>query len=120
MALTQQEKELYVAFIDSVYQGVLPVRAGDITPEVAGIADQMLAAIVQCSSGMAVTHAAYSAFYGKIPVSLSAILKQLGKAAVGTTKSWIKAALAERRYKACVSGVALRWRSPLQMALLGI
>lgn len=40
MALTQQEKELYVAFIESVYQGAVPVSVSNISPEVANIVNQ--------------------------------------------------------------------------------
>ncbi|HFC8543204.1 TPA: hypothetical protein ACFP4Q_001332 [Neisseria weaveri] len=120
MALTQQEKELYVAFIESVYQGAVPVSVSNINPEVANIVDQMLAAITKCSKGMAVTHAVYSAFYGNVPATIPSVLKQLGKAGANTLKSWIKIASSDKRYKSCISSVALTWRSPLQMALMGI
>lgn len=120
MNLTYEEKELYVAFIQTVYQGAIPVTANDISPEVVEIADKMLNAIVQCSRQMAVTHAVYSVFYGKVPISIGQILKLLGKAAAQSVKSWIKTGLSDRRYKSCISSVALNWRSPLQMALMGI
>ncbi|WP_146135136.1 hypothetical protein [Neisseria iguanae] len=103
---TFQTALLYVAFIESVYQGaLLPVSASKIT---------------QCSKGMAVTHAVYSVFYGKGPTTIPSVLKQLGKAGANTLKSWIKTVSSDRRYKSCISGVALNWRSPLQMALMDI
>lgn len=96
------------------------ISAGNITPEVADVADKMFNAIRECSKGMAVADAAYSAFYGNTVSTLSALLKALSKTAVKSTTNWIKATKTNYRYRNCIAATALQWRSPLQMALMGI
>lgn len=120
MALTQEEKEFYALFINQVYDGALNVSANDITPEVVEVVDGMFLAIRECSKAMASTHAVYSAFYGNAITSLSALMKALRKAAVETTKNWLKVTQENAAYRSCMKATALRWRSPLQMALMGI
>ena len=120
MSLTQEEKELYASFISDVYNGAVRANANNITPEVAGICDEMLGAIIQCSNGMIVPDAIFQVFYAKKPSSLRAVLKLIGKAAQTTVKQWVKIALTNQRYRNCIAATALNWKTRLEMALMGI
>lgn len=118
--LTQQEKELCVVFIKNLYNNSFPVSTKDITPKVAKLVEEMLNKISNCSTAVAGVHAVYSSFYGKVPLNLTWIIRQLRNSAGKTMASWIKMLLSERRYQMCINTVAWNYKTKLQEAVIGI
>ena len=103
-----------------MYNGAIRADADDITPEVAGICDEMLAAITRCSIGMTVPDAIFQTFYAKRPESLGNVLERIGEAAHAAVTQLVEVVLANQRYRSCIVTTALNWRSRLEMALMGI
>ncbi|WP_118812164.1 hypothetical protein [Neisseria lactamica] len=99
MSLSTEEKQLYAGFIHSVYNGAVRASADDITPEVAGICDEMLAAITRCSIGMTVPDAIFQTFYAKRPESLGNVLERIGEAAHAAVTQLVEIVLANQRYR---------------------
>ncbi|HHL3632632.1 hypothetical protein [Neisseria polysaccharea] len=120
MSLSTEEKQLYAVFIHNVYNGAVHADADDITPEVAGICDEMLAAIIRCSIGMTVPDAIFQTFYAKRPESLGTVLEWIEEAAYAAVTQLVEIARTNKRYRSCIVTVALNWRSRLEMALMGI
>ncbi|MFC3874893.1 hypothetical protein [Neisseria musculi] len=118
--LTQEMKVVYAGIIQKFYDGALRAAPEDITPEAADIVDQMLNAVKECSKAYLAADAVFSVFYGKTPLTGEWIWTKLGKDALGMVGKWRDVLYNNRRYRSCVVAVALRWRSPLQIVLLGI
>ncbi|MDR2164062.1 MAG: hypothetical protein LBO79_00135 [Zoogloeaceae bacterium] len=121
MSLTNDEKAQYVAAIAAVWPVDMPNNnVNNISDEVAGIMDQVLQAIKECSQAFAGVNIVFAVFYGVFPPSSWASVLVNALQSGTSVTAWIEALRGNAAYNACVVTAAANWRSAIELALIGL
>lgn len=113
--------EFYSVFIDKVWSGSVRGNSPEaINAEVMEICDKVQAEIVKCSQAMVAVHVMYELFY--TATSLASVYKSAKDLLMDPKKllDWIDVLAGDKYYRTCVLNAARNWRSPLELAFMGL
>ncbi|MDD3575413.1 MAG: hypothetical protein PHT38_00840 [Halothiobacillus sp.] len=118
MALTQDEREKYNNIIQALYGGAVSSSPDQITDDVADVVNTILNSATECSKAVTITATLIELLFppsGIIDFTVAVI-----KTGYNAISDWIDQCQNNQIATACLDSAKLNWRSPLQMALLGI
>lgn len=111
--------EQYVIFIRAVWQGAISATTSQINDDVRNVANTVFLEIQNCSRALLGVHIIYGFFY--TATSLSEVMTAIIENTIdGTIDGWIDILLGNSQYKVCVTATALKWKSVMALALLGL
>lgn len=109
----------YVLFIQSVWQGAISATIDQINDDVRNVANTVFLEIQNCSRALLAVDMIYQNFY--TATSLGDVIKNIIQGTItGTIDGWINVILGNSQYKTCVTATALKWKSEMRLALLGL
>ena len=112
------DRQNYHEMIQSIWSGAVRSSPSQINQECVQIVNTVLYSAVQCSDRLPYTEALLRAVYGgSKPSSITSLAIKTFSVAF---KGWIKSVSNDRLYQACLNSARLPWRSPIEIALLGI
>ncbi|MDR0715823.1 MAG: hypothetical protein LBF50_00180 [Azoarcus sp.] len=121
MSLTDAEKAQYVAAISAIWpSGISNNSIDNISDEVAGLMNQVLQAIKECSAAFAATNVVFSIFYGAFPPSSWSSILLAALQSGASVGAWIAALRGNITYNICVVTASTNWRTAVEMALMGV
>jgi hypothetical protein len=118
MALTNDQKAYYHQTIQNLYGGVVYSSPGMITESVADVVNTILDEAMECSKAFAVTEQLLNFLYPS--GTFGDLTYDLFEGAYEAITNWIKVIETNRVYEACINTAKLNYRTPLELALLGI
>jgi hypothetical protein len=112
MAITEEEKQAYNDLIQNLYDGSLNSSPEMISQEVIDIVNTIL------TKAIAITEELINLLFPS--GTLGRLTKDIVTSGLQAIFNWIDAIQGNRIYSICLAQAKLNWKSPLQLALLGI
>ena len=118
MAITEEEKQAYNDLIQNLYDGSLNSSPEMISQEVIDIVNTILTEAIECSKAIAITEELINILFPS--GTLGRLTKDIVTSGLQAIFNWIDAIQGNRIYSICLAQAKLNWKSPLQLALIGI
>ena len=109
----------YVEFIRKVWQGSLSADTSQINSDVRSIANTVFLEIQKCSKAFLALDITYQLFYTASGL-LDVIVNIVSGAITGSISGWVDVILGNSQYRTCILTAALKWKSVMALALLGL
>lgn len=118
MPLTPEMRQNYIDVIHKIWPRVMDrYNANDVTDEVVDMMDTILNSIAECSKAMEIIEEIYDEFY--MPFKINK-WRKIVSGALDVFEVWIKDLETHKRYQICITSAAWKWRSVMEMALMGL
>lgn len=116
--VSNKSKAEYVKIINTIWSGTMQFNSiENMSDDVIRLMDQVLTQIRDGSKAMIGIHAVFEIFYMKSFRTWGELLEAAVDAGEANASDWIGVLRGNRQYNIVVSGVALGYKSPVQIAL---
>lgn len=112
-------EDYYVKFITKVFSGSLSATATQINDDVKSITNLVFLEIQKCTGTMLAGDAIYALFYN-VTSFADLLVNIVSGIALGTISGWIDVIRQNIKYRVCVDAAAVKWKSVMALALLGM
>ncbi|CAF4080045.1 unnamed protein product, partial [Rotaria sordida] len=118
--LDSTDRDNYHNLIQKIWSGVVRSSPSQINNQCVNIVNTILDTVMECSKRMALTQHLYEELYAIAffrPPNISKVIYKIVKEFI---LAWMEASRNENVYQACLNTAKLQWRSPIELALLGL
>lgn len=118
MALTDEDKVNITLAIKGIFGNLIYVEPYQITEDVEVIVNNLVKEIANCTKNVSSLMEAYEMFYTGLPIK--SIAKMLKLTMDRVISDWVAASRKEFSKRACVDTTISKWRSVLQLEIMGL
>jgi hypothetical protein len=118
VVLDANARHIYHDLIQSLWEGVVLSTPDQINDECVSIINTVLESVIDCSKKLALTESLIKQIFPS--ATARQLTTRLVKSFVKALKNWMSASRGQRVYQACLNTAKLQWRSPIEIALLGL
>ncbi|CAF1121371.1 unnamed protein product [Rotaria sordida] len=108
----------YHNLIQSIWSGVVRSSPEQINNQCVDIVNTVLSEVIKCSHRLAYTEKLLQLL--ESPPDLVSITEVLVDIFIEAIRQWMESGQHEDIYRTCLNAAKLKWRSPIEIALLGL